>query len=118
MVSLWTPPSYGTPNRRIRMNPNASQPIPFVPCGPEDTRDYLLMPNGDLAGAAEDAMASLEAAGPRGAAALGAAAGFIFSGWKAAIAGGVLGYFAGKFVSNFAVKALSVVASTATKATS
>jgi hypothetical protein len=118
MISLWTPPSYGTPNRHIRANPNASVPTAnFVPFGPDEP-NYVVGPNGYLDGAAEDALASLQAAGPRGAAALGVAAGLLFSGWKAALAGGVLGYFAGKFVSNFAVKTVAVVAAQTAKVTS
>jgi hypothetical protein len=122
MTFQWTPPSYGYTRLRVRRNPNGSV---FEPIMPMDDRDVLITANGDvLGGAAEDALAQLNAAGPRGAAALGVLAGFLFSGWKAAIAGGVLGYFGGKYLTNIASKALTVattvdkVETTVAKATS
>ena len=106
---LWTPASYGTPTTRVRRNPNASVFMNF----PEENPaiDAVIMPNGYLNGPAEDALAQLEAAGPRGAALLGAVAGFVFGNWKTAAFGGVLGYYAGKYLVNFASKALTVVTS-------
>ena len=110
MTFLWTPPSYGTPPMRVRRNPNASvyeqiRPVDDVPW------DDMIMPNGTFAGAAEDAMAQLQVAGPRGAAALGATAGFILLGGRrftGALIGGLLGYFGGKYLVNFTSKALAV----------
>jgi hypothetical protein len=117
-VHLWTPPSYGTPNLRVRRNPNASV---YEAYPEDDGREMLLSPNGhNLLGVGEDALAQLQAAGPRGAAVLGAAAGFLFSGWKAAMFGGILGYFSGKYLVNIASKALTVATAvnTVSKATS
>lgn len=112
MTFQWSPPAYGYTRVRVRRNPNASV---YEPITPMDDRDVLITANGDiLDGAAEDALAQLNAAGPRGAAALGILAGFLFSGWKAALAGGVLGYFGGKYLTNIAGKALTV-ATTVTK---
>lgn len=121
---LWTPPTYEKPPLRVWRNPNESVYEPV----PDGMREYdtLITPNGQviaLNGVADDALAQLQAAGPRGAAALGAAAGFIFSGWKAAVIGGALGYFTGKYLANFASKALAAakavtaVETTVTKAT-
>jgi hypothetical protein len=123
MIHLWTPYSYGTPPTRVRRNPNASVYEQVIP-GDDVSPDVRLTPNGQyLAGPAEDAVKALEAAGPRGAAAVGVLAGFLLSGWKMALTGGVLGYFGGKFVSNFVGKALAVsaasrVETSVTKATS
>jgi hypothetical protein len=111
-VHLWTPPSYGTPSLRVRRNPNAS----VYEAYPEaDGQDVLLSPNGHnmLEGAAEDALAQLQAAGPRGAALLGAAAGFVFSGWKAGVLGGVLGYFGGHYLTNIVSKTLTAATAVA-----
>jgi hypothetical protein len=73
-----------------------------------------ITPNGQivsLGDSADDAVAALDKAGPRGAAALGAAAGFVFSDNRlvGALLGGVLGYFGGAYVTNVAKKALAVV---------
>jgi hypothetical protein len=73
---------------------------------------YMITPNGgivSLGDTTEDALAMLDNAGSRGAAALGAAAGFIFSSNRltGAIFGGLLGYFGGKYIVNFAQKAIA-----------
>jgi hypothetical protein len=114
-MHLWTPPAYGLPPLRVRRNPNASIYHAF----PEDEgRDILLSPNGRnmLEGAGEDALTQLQAAGPRGAAVLGATAGFVFSGWKMAFLGGLFGYFSGKYLTNIAAKALTIVTAAAATA--
>lgn len=106
---VWTPRSYGSPPLRVRRNPNASvyEPVRVPDDWPSDTTYF---PNGNvsLGDAASDAFAQLDAAGPRGAAALGALAGLLFSGWKAGVAGGLLGYFGGKYLVNLAGKAIAV----------
>jgi hypothetical protein len=108
MTRLWAPPCYGTPPVRVRRNAGAWVMEPAnveIPTA----KDVMIMPDGMvLEGAAEDALAQLQAAGSRGAAALGAAAGLFFGGWKSAIAGGVLGYFGGKYIVNIVGKALAV----------
>jgi hypothetical protein len=120
MMYLWSPTSYGSSDLRVRRTPDAviCESTPAA-CNDQGML-YTMHPNGGLAGMAEDALAKLEAAGPRGGAALGAVAGLVFSGWKAAIIGGGLGYFAGKYIVNIASKALTVVsaASAVEKATS
>jgi len=108
MTHVWTPQSYGTPSPRVRRNPDAWEEVPATV---DDGQEYVIMPNGNLAGPAEDALAELQAAGPRGAAVLGAVAGLVFSGWKAAVIGGFLGYYTGKYFANFASKALVVATS-------
>jgi hypothetical protein len=118
MTFLQTPRSYARPPSRVRRNPNASvyeqgrfpDEVPW---------DDVLTPNGyfTLNDAASDAMAQLNAAGPRGAMVLGAAAGFLLFGGRrftGALIGSVLGYFGGKYLVNFASKALAV-SSTVTK---
>lgn len=69
-------------------------------------------PNGrvsDLQGAADDALATLDRMGPRGAAALGATAGFVFASNRVfgALAGGVLGYFGGAYFVKMAKQFLA-----------
>ena len=91
----------------------------------------MITPNGQvvsLGDAADDAVDALDKAGARGAAALGAGAGFIFSSNRlvGAAIGGLFGYFGGKYFVNFARKAIaaqhaitsavSVVVPTTTKA--
>jgi hypothetical protein len=73
---------------------------------------YGITPNAQivsLSGAADDALDVLNKAGPRGAAALGAGAGFVFSSNRitGAIVGGVLGYFGGAYLTNLARKLLA-----------
>jgi hypothetical protein len=108
MTYLWSPPCYGTPPVRVRRNAGAWAVEPGnveIPAAGQ----VMIMPDGMvLGGPAEDALTQLQSAGPRGAAALGAAAGLLFSGWKAAIAGGVLGYFGGKYIVNIIDKALMI----------
>jgi hypothetical protein len=118
---LWSPQSYGTGPRRVRRNPNASVHESWI--GPADNDNFraTIMPDGRILmdGAVEDALAQFHAAGPRGAAVLGAVAGFVFGNAKTAVLGGLLGYFGGKFIVNLASKALTVatVANTVAKAT-
>ena len=106
---LWSP--HDRDPLRVRRNPQA---VVYEPVSADDARapDVTFTPNGGLAGPADEALAQLQAAGPRGAAALGAMAGLLFSGWKAAVVGGFLGYYSGKYLTNFASKALAVVAVT------
>lgn len=71
----------------------------------------MITPNGQiisLGDAASDAVDALDKAGARGAAALGAGAGFLFSSNRlvGAALGGLLGYFGGKYFVNFARKAI------------
>jgi hypothetical protein len=114
-MQLWTPPCYGTPNLQIRRSPDAviceSSPA-MCDIYRKPGATFIMSPNGTFLGAAidtaSDALERLEAAGPRGAAALGAVTGLIFSGWKAAAIGGLLGYFSGKYIVNIARKALAV----------
>jgi predicted lipid-binding transport protein (Tim44 family) len=75
----------------------------------------MLSPNGAnmLDGIGEDAMAQLQAAGPRGAMLLGAAAGMLFGGWKGAVAGGLLGYFSGRYFVGIAAKTIAVATTVA-----
>lgn len=117
MTRLWAPPGYGTPPLRVRRNAGAWTMEPgnavIMPAP-----DVMIMPDGSLQGAAEDAVAQLQAAGPRGAAALGALAGLFFGGWKGAAAGGVLGYFSGKYLVNIVGKALAVSSAVKTVETS
>ena len=68
-------------------------------------------PNGQvisLGDSVSDAIGALDRAGPRGAAALGAGAGFIFSSNRimGALLGGVIGYFGGTYIVNLAKKAI------------
>jgi hypothetical protein len=70
---------------------------------------YRISPNATLfAGPADDALAALDRAGPRGAAVLGAGAGLLFSSHRllGALAGGLLGYFGGAYLTNMFRKAL------------
>lgn len=62
-----------------------------------------------LEGAPDDAVAALDRAGPRGAATLGALAGFLFAGNRVtgAALGGLLGYFGGAYVVSMAKKFLA-----------
>jgi hypothetical protein len=72
-----------------------------------------ITPNGQvisLGDAMDDAVTALDKAGARGAAALGAGAGFVFSSNRVvgALIGGLLGYFGGKYAVNIARKAIEV----------
>lgn len=112
---------------RIRRTPHGvvseHQPEQFVSQG-----KLMITPNGQivsLGDSASDAIDALDKAGARGAAALGAGAGFLFSSNRlvGAAIGGVLGYFGGKYFVNFARKAIdaqhaisSVIPATTTKA--
>jgi len=62
-----------------------------------------------LSGAADDAVAALDRAGPRGAAVLGAATGFLLTENRlmGLLVGGVLGFFGGVYITNFAKKMLA-----------
>jgi hypothetical protein len=76
-----------------------------------DWGKYRISPNATLfAGPADDALAALDRAGPRGAAVLGAGAGFLLSSNRlmGALVGGVLGYFGGSYLSNMLRKVLEV----------
>ena len=75
---------------------------------------YGVTPNGyihDLSGPAEEITAALDRAGPRGAAVLGAATGFLFASNRVigGVVGGLLGYFGGQYLVNFAKKVVSLV---------
>jgi len=114
------PPSRRNLHMRIRRTPHGVVREP-EPTHVPDWGRYGVTANGriaDLSGAADDAVVALDRAGPRGAAALGAAAGLLFSQNRilGAVAGGVLGYFGGGYIVNLIKKALSVgqVVSTAT----
>ncbi len=69
---------------------------------------YRISPNAIFAGSADDALGALDRAGPRGAAVLGAGAGFLLSSNRlmGALTGGVLGYFGGSYLSNLLRKML------------
>lgn len=103
------------PPQRVRRNPQASLYRPVL--NPDDWGyDNTITQNGiatlgDAAEAASSAVSALNKAGPRGASALGALAGFLLSAnhLRGAVIGGVLGYLGGKFVVNIADKALTVV---------
>ena len=73
---------------------------------------YRITPNAQIvpfSGAADDALDALDKAGPRGAAMLGAGAGFLFSSSRlvGALTGGLLGYFGGAYLVNLARKFLA-----------
>lgn len=72
---------------------------------------YKILANGELGDAAEDALAALDRAGARGAAALGAGAGFLFSTNRlmGALMGGVVGYFGGAYIANLLRKAIILI---------
>lgn len=71
---------------------------------------YKILANGELGGAAEDALSAFDRAGARGAAALGAGAGFLFGTNRlmGAVMGGVLGYFGGVYIANLLRKAITL----------
>lgn len=73
---------------------------------------YKIGPNANFMGA-NDALDALDRAGPRGAVALGAGAGFLLSQNRlmGALTGGVLGYFGGSYLTNLLRKALNAQAS-------
>jgi hypothetical protein len=81
---------------------------------PEHVADWgriAITPNGQivsLGDTADDAVNALDKAGARGAAALGAGVGFIFSSNRivGAFVGGLIGYFGGQYVVNVAKKAI------------
>lgn len=82
-----------------------SEPQPaYTDCGP-----CRMSPNAELFGPMDDAFAALDRAGPRGAAALGAGVGFLFGSKRimGALAGGVIGYFGGAYLTNLLRKAIS-----------
>lgn len=79
---------------------------------------YKILANGELGGAADDALTALDRAGARGAAALGAGAGFLFGTNRlmSALMGGVVGYFGGAYIANLLRKAIILVPAAATTA--
>jgi hypothetical protein len=111
---LWTPLDYQGGLQRIRRNPQASLYQPVLE--PDDWGyDNTITPNGiatlgDAIAAASQVGSALDKAGTRGAAALGAVAGFLLSTNRllGAAIGGTLGYFGGKYIVSFANKALAV----------
>jgi hypothetical protein len=75
-------------------------------------KPFGITPNAQivsLSGAASDAIATLDRAGPRGAAVLGAAAGLLLTENRlmGLLVGGMLGYFGGAYITNFAKKMLA-----------
>ena len=73
----------------------------------------MITPNGQvisLGDASSDAIDALDKAGARGAAALGAGAGFLFSSNRlvGAAIGGLLGYFGGAYIVNVAKKVIAI----------
>jgi hypothetical protein len=77
-----------------------------------DWGKYRVSPNATLFAGAGDTLDALDRAGPRGAAALGAGAGLLFSQNRlmGAFAGGLLGYFGGSYLTNLLRKAISAQA--------
>lgn len=120
MTYLWSPPDYRGGPQRIRRNPQASLYQPVL--DPDDWGyDNVITPNGiatlgDAAAVASQAASALDKAGTRGAAALGAAAGFLLSTNRllGAAIGGALGYLGGKFIVGVANKVLAVNAAVRT----
>jgi len=114
MTFLWSPSDYRGGPQRIRRNPQASLYQPVLE--PDDWGyDNTITPNGiatlgDATAVASQAVSALDKAGTRGAAALGAAAGFLLASNRllGAAIGGVVGYFGGKFIVSVASKALAV----------
>jgi hypothetical protein len=92
---------------RIRRTPHNVVPEP-QPQHVSNWGPYRIGPNAMFAGSADDALAALNRAGPRGAAVLGAGAGFLFSSNRlmGALAGGLLGYFGGAYLTNLLRKML------------
>jgi len=88
-------------------------------------RPFGITPNAQivsLSGPVDDAIGALDRAGPRGAAALGAAAGLLLveNRLMGLLVGGLLGYFSGAYITNFAKKMLAaqqVVSSVASAVT-
>lgn len=76
-----------------------------------DWGTYRISPNATLfSGAGEDALATLNRAGARGAAVLGAGAGFLFSSSRltGAFTGAILGYFGGAYLARLLGTALEM----------